>query len=101
MASVTAWLMSDREKWLNGWPRMGRHVLIFESLHCAGCGKFDGVTCATGRDDWTPPERNPDWPFGESDCPLCSETEPPPDAPKTVQEAYQLGLKRGAGPPIA
>lgn len=63
--------MSDREKWLNGWPRMGSSVLIGSAVHCAGCGAYGGITCVVIPDDWQDPEKLPDWPFEQSQCPIC------------------------------
>lgn len=59
-----------RETWLNGWPRMGNSVLIGMHVCCAGCGRSHGIcTVALSADDkW--PEKMPDWPFDEADCPV-------------------------------
>lgn len=61
-----------REKWLNGWGRMGSSVLLGSSVHCAGCGKFGGTTCVAIEADWKPPDKDPDWPFNEKKCPVCN-----------------------------
>jgi hypothetical protein len=65
-------LRADRP-WLHGWPRMGRgtSVLIGTSVHCVGCGRFHGVTCVVFPDRWEAPGPDPEWPFGEVDCPVC------------------------------
>lgn len=60
-------------KWLNGWPRLGvRHVLMGTSLRCVCCGRDEGITTVVIEPDWTPPPQTPEWPFTESECPLCS-----------------------------
>lgn len=76
---------SERLRWLNGWPRLGRDaVLLGTGVYCVGCGKFGGVTCVAVDFDWTPPETEPDWPFPEDDCPVHNPTDryaqpaPPP-----------------------
>lgn len=40
-------------------------------MRCAGCGESRGLICAafTGDEVW--PEKEPDWPFNQEDCPLC------------------------------
>ena len=63
--------MRDREKWLNGWSRNGGIVIIGTGIHCSACGKFGGITSVAFSDDWVAPEKNPDWPFTEGDCPVC------------------------------
>lgn len=63
--------MSNREHWLNGWPRIGFSVLIGSGVHCIGCGTFHGVTCVAIPEDWQPPEKMPDWPFEQDSCPVC------------------------------
>jgi len=64
--------MSEREKWLNGWPRIGNSVLIGTGSHCAGCGKLHGVTCVAFSEGYVPPEKDPEWPFQEEGCPVCA-----------------------------
>ena len=59
-----------REQWLNGWSRLNGSVLIGSAAHCAGCGKFHGTTCVVFDNDWAPPEKLPEWPFNEDECPL-------------------------------
>lgn len=77
--------MDKREGWLNGWPRMGNNVLLGSAVHCAGCGKFSGVTCVVIPLNWTPPEKDPDWPFEEDTCPICPVSESADD------ERVQIG----------
>lgn len=60
------------EEWLNGWPRMGSTVLVGSTVHCAGCGKDYGAACVAIDENWVCPEKAPDWPFNETDCPLCA-----------------------------
>ena len=66
---------SGRTKWLNGWPRIGSSVLIGTATHCAGCGKFQGITCVSFTEGYVPPEKEPDWPFPEDSCPVCEASE--------------------------
>lgn len=62
----------EREKWLNGWQRQGDNVQMGTGINCAGCGRVLGVVCVVIDENWNPPEKGPDWPFPESDCPICS-----------------------------
>ncbi len=62
--------MTTRERWLNGWHRQDRIVLLGTSVHCAGCGQFQGITNVVFSDDWTEPESDPDWPFEVGNCPV-------------------------------
>lgn len=66
---------SSREKWLNGWSRKGETVLIGCGIHCAGCGRSFGITTVMFEDDYVRPEKDPDWPFEESTCPVCQQEE--------------------------
>jgi hypothetical protein len=77
-----------RESWLNGWSRDGNTVLLGSSVHCVGCGKSYGTTCVVIPEGWAPPEKNPDWPFDEADCPVCSHH----DRPLTVEGLAKLPL---------
>lgn len=63
--------MSDREVWLNGWTRRGAAVFTGGVTRCAGCGADRGVATFVIPDGYVPPERDPDWPFNEDDCPVC------------------------------
>ena len=64
--------MSDRESWLNGWPRMGpTAVLIGSGTHCVGCGSASGVVSVAIPEGYEAPDRDPDWPFPEDNCPVC------------------------------
>lgn len=58
--------------WLNGWPRNGNGVIVGAMVHCAGCGADRGLICLaiTGDEVW--PTKDPDWPFPQEDCPVCS-----------------------------
>lgn len=38
---------------------------------CAGCGADRGVGTFVIPDGYVPPDRDPDWPFNEDDCPVC------------------------------
>lgn len=60
--------------WLNGWPRIGdgRTVLIGTGGHCVCCGRCRGIITVAFPPDWEPPGPDPEWPFGEQDCPLCN-----------------------------
>lgn len=60
-----------REHWLNGWKRNGNGILMGASAHCVGCGKCLGLACVAIEEDWKAPEKLPDWPFVENDCPVC------------------------------
>ena len=42
-------------------------------IHCVGCGRLFGVTCVVVSEDYVYPEKKPDWPFDEDDCPVCGE----------------------------
>ncbi len=83
------------EAWLNGWHRSGTRVLIDASNHCAGCGKDLGCCFAVYADGYVRPEKMPDWPFEESNCPIC-ELEIKlagrfiPPIPRTAGEAYLM-----------
>lgn len=60
------------QPWMNGWPRLGlMAMLIGSGVHCVACGRLEGVTCVATPSDWTPPEKDPDWPFGQDNCPVC------------------------------
>jgi hypothetical protein len=63
--------MSNREKWLNGWTHSGGAVLLGSALLCVGCGKYYGTTCFCPSEGASMPDKDPDWPFNESSCPLC------------------------------
>lgn len=62
--------MTNREAWLNGWGRIGR-IVIVETVRCAGCGKDQGTATILVPEDWKMPDKLPDWPFNEEDCPIC------------------------------
>lgn len=81
----------SRESWLNGWPRMGVQVIIGNATHCAGCGKFNGVTCVVIADDWESPEKMPDWPFDEENCPVCWLMHMRPEEPQFDMRAGPKG----------
>lgn len=80
------------ESWLNGWHRDSNTVLIGTMVHCAGCGKPHGLACVAFTDGWAPPSKMPDWPFAESDCPLCEWScrirDMQPEMPPRVAELY-------------
>lgn len=71
--------MTDRNKWLNGWPLMegARAVLIGTGVHCSGCGKDFGVATVAFPPGYKPPGRLPDWPFEEANCPVHSDRNEP------------------------
>ena len=63
--------MSDREQWLNGWPRSGLYgVMMGSAIHCVGCGKFHGVTTIAITEDHEWPTNDPAWPFDDEHCPV-------------------------------
>jgi hypothetical protein len=78
--------MSTRTKWLNGWPLLNgqRHVLIGGGVHCAGCGRCFGVTCVSFDEGYVRPEKDPDWPFDEENCPV--HRKPEDDRAPTLDE---------------
>jgi hypothetical protein len=59
--------------WKNGWVVQGRSVIMGTIARCACCGKNQGVVCTVFPDDYNPPDKDPDWPFSEEDCPLHNE----------------------------
>lgn len=63
--------------WLNGWYRMGKSaVLMGTMVRCVGCGRSFGITSVVIDDRWTPPTKDPDWPFPEGECPVCADGAP-------------------------
>jgi hypothetical protein len=83
---------ANREHWLNGWHRRGDSVLIGTGTHCAGCGKFLGVTCVIF--DGSPlPEKPPDFPFEEATCPLCACRRSPGPVDKLTERLERLREK--------
>lgn len=65
---------SSRNSWLHGHRRTGGVVLLGSSVHCAGCGVFRGTTTVEiGEIGGWIPDSEPDWPFDEHDCPVCSQ----------------------------
>jgi len=88
--------MSNREHWLNGWPRIGTSVLIGTGVHCVGCGVFHGVTCVAFEEDWQPPEKMPDWPFEQDSCPICELIAHRHDQPKIPTLAERLAAFKAA-----
>lgn len=86
------------EAWLNGWYRVGAFVFIGTGVHCAGCGKFNGIGCVAIDPNSKWPEAMPDWPFNEASCPLCTWRENPP-APRDLlaERAERLAKARGEG----
>lgn len=60
-----------REAWLNGWRRLGNIVVVGTQVCCAGCGADHGTTCV-GSDYMAGDKREPEWPFGAENCPLCA-----------------------------
>jgi hypothetical protein len=71
--------MTDRLEWLHGWPRFGNNsVLLGAGIHCAGCGRSQGVTSVVIDPDYAYPDRQPDWPFPEESCPVCLMPDPVP-----------------------
>ena len=59
----------DREKWLNGWHRDGGIVWMGHQF-CAGCGRLLAV--ASFIIDTKLPDKEPDYPFNEGECPVCN-----------------------------
>lgn len=67
----------SRESWHDGWRREGNVVEVGNSLHCAGCGKDQGIlTIAADNPIPFVASPLPSWPFEESDCPVCQTTDP-------------------------
>ena len=63
--------MFSREHWLHGWPRIGDDgAFVSGSVVCIGCGKTIAV-CTSVVNDYSP-EKDPDWPFEETGCPVCA-----------------------------
>lgn len=63
----------DEAVW-HGWPRPdenGLSVLIGTGVHCAGCGRFHGITSVAFDEGWEPPGPEPDWPYPQDACPVC------------------------------
>jgi hypothetical protein len=61
--------------WLNGWPEWGWYtVAIGNGVFCAGCGACLGCFSIVIDPDevYSYPERRPDWPYSEHECPLCA-----------------------------
>ncbi len=83
-----------RETWLNGWHRRQGGVLIGATVHCAGCGKEQGVTCIslTGNETW--PDKTPDWPFNEFDCPVHNFREEPQPVDRLAERAKALKSRK-------
>ena len=84
----------DRESWLNGWKRTGDTVIMGSGIYCAGGGKIQGILSVVIRDDWVPPKNDPDWPFPEADCPVCS-------AQKKYRRNIAITVEDAANLPIA
>lgn len=62
---------TNREGWLKGNHRNGTLVIHGSSLRCVGCGKTMGmISIAINIDDPIPGD--PDFPFREEDCPVCT-----------------------------
>jgi hypothetical protein len=62
--------------WMNGWSRLSlTAMLIGSGVHCVACGRLQGVTCVAITPNWTPPDKDPDWPFGQDNCPVCQDKE--------------------------
>ena len=80
--------MSERQKWLNGWPQVGNSVLIGSGVHCAACGRSYGITCIAIPLDYITPEKLPDWPFNEETCPVCANLE------DKLEKAWPRGKRR-------
>lgn len=77
------------EAWLNGWYRVGASVFIGTGVHCAGCGKFNGIGCVAIDPNAKWPETMPDWPFNEASCPLCTWRENPPSPRDPLTERLE------------
>ena len=60
------------EKWLNGWKRDGDIVQTGTAIHCAGCGRVLSLVSCVLIESSSFPDKNPEWPFQEDDCPICS-----------------------------
>jgi hypothetical protein len=62
----------DDLPWLNGWHRDSlTQVWMGSGPRCIGCGRSFGVACVVFGEDYSPPEKDPDWPFPMSSCPIC------------------------------
>ena len=62
-----------RTDWLHGWSRLGNSAMLMGTgVHCVGCGKFYGITSVVFDDDWEEPSLEPEWPFDEDSCPVCT-----------------------------
>ena len=72
MPGVPFHTLTDREKWLNGWVRgKSPNILVHCNVRCVCCGRDQGTTCVImTEEDIKRPE--PDWPFNEENCPLCT-----------------------------
>ncbi len=91
--------MSNRESWLNGWWRNGGGVLMGTAVHCAGCGKSRGLACvALSFDDPPYPEKEPDWPFNEADCPVCMAASFAPPVDKLTARALAMKMRQEQKP---
>lgn len=86
-------MSDDREKWLNGWCRHGdsAFILLGPNICCIGCGRYGGTTCVVISVNL--PDKEPDWPFNERDCPVCAKPAPEP-VDKLTQRAAYLKDKR-------
>lgn len=75
---------------------MDSNILMGTSLHCAGCGKLNGVICVVIEEDYDFPEKTPNWPFDEENCPvhITPETGDYDTARKTRYENYAEYEKR-------
>jgi len=89
--------MSNRESWLNGWHRQGNGVLMGTAVHCAGCGKSQGLACVAICADDVFPEKEPDWPFTEGDCPVCQAAENAPPFDRLTARALAMKKRLGQG----
>lgn len=62
----------DDLPWLNGWERSSlTQVWMGAGPNCIGCGRSLGVACVVFDENYSPPEKDPDWPFPMTSCPIC------------------------------
>ena len=63
-----------KQNWLNGWLKeKDNDIIKIDRFNCCiGCGRMFGTTCVVLDPTWQHPEKDPDWPFLQDDCPICS-----------------------------
>ena len=78
-------------KYLNGWHKDDDYnVLVGNGLHCLGCGTCRGIICVTHHPEDVFPEKMPDYPFPEQDCPVCRLWESEGSEPKQKDISQRL-----------